>query len=234
MPNPAPPFSIAEQHRIAHVLVNAEIADHLVAWANIVALTCADARFDRFREDVTEALRSCVRKHVDAPLLAIQHKKTRERYAAMASAAKAAEEKLRARRAIPAAFPPLLGDYPLFLAEDALKREAEAVAEAARQPTGRPRKMQAFEALALGLMQAFQNATGQPAKITWREHRDCYEGMFFELVEEILTTARDVAEAVTGRPLQVPSHLRGGGSSPTARGKFLQRLIGRTEDKTPP
>jgi hypothetical protein len=227
MPNSATPFSIEEQHRIVHVLVKAAIADHLVAWANIVALTCTDARFDCFRKDVTEALRGCIREHVAAPLLAIEYKKTRERYAAMASSAKAAEEKLRARRTIPATFPPLWGEYQLFLAEDDLRREAEAAAEAARQPTGRPRKMQAFEALALGHMQALQNATGRSAGITWSEHRGHYDGMFFDLVEAFLPAAREIAENVTGRSLQVPR-------TAIARGKFLQRILSlKTKDKTP-
>jgi hypothetical protein len=77
--------------------------------------------------------------------------------------------------------------------------------------------MTAFAVLARGLAQALQNATGRPAKVTWNAHRDRYEGKFFDLVEIILPTARDIAEEVTGRLLPVSKTVG-------ARGKFLQRL----------
>ena len=57
------PASPAEyQH--ARVLVEAAVANHVVGWAKTIALTCTDARFDCFREDVIWALDGCMRLHI--------------------------------------------------------------------------------------------------------------------------------------------------------------------------
>jgi hypothetical protein len=222
------PASPAEyQH--ARVLVEAAVANHVVGWAKTIALTCTDARFDCFREDVIWALDGCMRLHIFGDqyrpsdfrrdLLAI--------YRAYIAAAKA----LRKAQAVRArCFPlPLRNEFqlgPLPTEHQLMARAEAARLDAEEWKYRHPSKMPAFAALAMDLAQAFQNATGQPAKVTWNEYRKRYEGMFFGLVEAILPTAREVAETVTGRPLPVSRTVG-------ARGKFLQRLTAlRPKDKT--
>jgi hypothetical protein len=85
----------------------------------------------------------------------------------------------------------------------------------------------AFTALARGLAQALQNATEQPATVAfWNAYSERYQGKLLDVVEIMLPTAREIAEAVTGRPLAVPETV-------AARSKFLQRLTPFSpEDKT--
>jgi hypothetical protein len=228
------------EYQHARALVEAAVANHVVGWAKTVALTCTDARFERFRENVTEALHSCLRAHIGAPYRTYKRAAdVRKDFDALADAATTAAEKLYAVQAVLDRLPPMYHNPAFRLAHppDTVTFELEGLAEAARQHAdewksgglgGRPPKMPAFAALAMGLAQAFQNAIGQPAKVTWSEYRKRYEGMFFGLVEAILPTASEIAEAVTGRPLPVSK-------TAMARGKFLQRLTRlKAEDKTSP
>jgi hypothetical protein len=66
MPNPAGLDSISAQR--ARDMVKEAVAKNIAEWAKIVALTSKDALFGRFREDVTEALHTCMRQHVLAPI----------------------------------------------------------------------------------------------------------------------------------------------------------------------
>jgi hypothetical protein len=196
----------------ARKLVSAAVAERVAAWAKPIALTATDARFDRFHKDVIKALRACMHEHIAAPVRSSEHKRMRAREAAVAKAAKAAAEKLRSIQATTGKMPPLGSEYRLF----EIAAELSRLAEEAAGRSGRP-AMLAFAALVRGLAQAFRDATRQPAKITWKEDRDRYEGAFLALVEEILPTAREIAETVTSRPLPEPR-------TKIARGQFLRRL----------
>jgi hypothetical protein len=77
-------------------------------------------------------------------------------------------------------------------------------------------KMQAFRALAEGLARAFERATGKKARVTWNEHRSCYEGRFLKLVDAVLQLVLEAAE-VSGRPLKHPK-------TRLALGKYLHEL----------
>ena len=203
----------------ARRLVDAAVAQHAEAWAAKIGLTPCD----QFRNDVNEALYECTREHIVAPLVSIEHEKIRKRKAAAVAVATSVAKKLRSARTTPASFPPLWSDFQLFSMEHDLKR----VVEAERQRGCRPPAMLAFTALARGLAQALQNATGQPATVGfWNAYRERYQGKLLDVVEIMLPTAREIAEAVTGRPLAAPETV-------AARSKFLQRLTPFSpEDKT--
>jgi hypothetical protein len=236
----------------ARMLVDAAVSDRVAAWAKTVTLTSGDPRFDHFGEDVTEALLACTQEHIAELIRSADTQKekelnkwAREDFLARNRARIAALKELREAFA---GGPGLGGlsiyEYQVFGAQPPhlmerlreVERDLEARAEAMRleaderkstDPGGRP-AMPAFAALARGLAQAFQNATGQAATLAWSEYRRCYEGAFFRLVEAILPTAREITETVTGRPLPASK-------KPMARGKFLQRSTAlKTEDKTPP
>jgi hypothetical protein len=234
---PAKADSIVGQHQRARELVNAAVANHVAAWASTVALTSTDARFDRFREDVTEALHACMRAHIAVPYRTHERAAdVRKDFVALANAATAAAEKFREVQTILDRLPPpMLHDpAPPHDPDPAFRLahppwsvifELEGLAAAAHRHAeswvdrGGPSPMRAFAALVRGhagpgLEQAFQQATGNPARVAWDAHRDRYEGKFLDFVEILLATAREIAEAVTGRPLPEPK-------TPMARGKFL-------------
>jgi hypothetical protein len=77
-------------------------------------------------------------------------------------------------------------------------------------------KMQAFRALAEGLARAFERGTDKKARVTWNEHRGCYEGRFLKLVDAVLQLVLQAAE-VSGRPLKHPK-------TRLALGKYLHEL----------
>jgi hypothetical protein len=66
-------------------------------------------------------------------------------------------------------------------------------------------EMRAFRVLAKGLAEAFQAATGRPAKVNWNAMKDCWDGKFLKLVEAVLPLAEMLSG--TERPLRTPKAL---------------------------
>jgi hypothetical protein len=82
-------------------------------------------------------------------------------------------------------------------------------------------RMAAFDLFIRLLADTFGRAAGCPAGLTWSEHRSCYQGRFWELIEHVLPRAKMIA---------------GDGFAPAgdiARGRQVQRVLTRM-DKTPP
>jgi len=235
MPNPAGPDSNVGQDQHARELVKAGVSNNIAVWASTVALTFTDARFDRFREDVTEALHTCMRIHIVAQYRIYKRAgDVSKDFTALADAATTAAKKLYAAQAILDRLPPMYHNPAFRLAHPpfSVTFELEGLAEEARRCAevwidhGGRLPMQAFKALVQGLEQAFQHATGQPARVTWNAHRDRYEGKFLDVVEIMWPMVREIAEVVTGRPLPAPRTVG-------ARGKFLERLTSlNPKDKT--
>jgi hypothetical protein len=89
---------------------------------------------------------------------------------------------------------------------------------------GAPKKMVAFSMLVRGLIRAFQRATGKPAKVTWSEIREKYEGKFLSLVEAVLPLALEAA-CQQKQPMPHPDTAHG-------RGKYIQRMTNSKRDDT--
>ncbi len=186
----------------------------------------------RFQQDVVEAILICVAVHMDAPnrkrysdirneLLrvskeAIAAEKSFDRLsAAIGKLTPNYRELLRKRLELPAkvALTLVTKQPPWFHALSLVASIAALFAEALRQrDKGGAPKMLAFDILVRGLARAYQHATGRAAKVTWNEHRYCYEGRFFNLVEAVLPSAR----ALAGKepPMRFPN-------TPLARGKYI-------------
>jgi hypothetical protein len=207
-------------------LVKAAVSNNIAEWAKIVGLTPTDAQFDRFRGTLTGALHMCVRAHIDPPNRTNRRApEVRKDFSALAKASTAAAKNLSDVEAIRARLPLMYHRAAFNLAHPPLSVafELEGLAAEARRyamewvDSSGQKRTKAFRALAQGLEQAIRQSTGRPASVNWNEHRDCYEGVFFDLVEITLLTVREVARAVADRPLWVPE-------TAVARGKFLQRL----------
>jgi hypothetical protein len=207
-------------------MVKEAVANSITELANIVALTLIDARFHHFREEVTAALHTCMRIHILAPIRRYERAADlRKDFEALADEASEAAKKLYAVQDVLDRLPPMNHKPAFRLAHPpfSVTFELEGLAEEARKcaevcvDRGGATRIRAFRALVLGLEQAVQHATGQPAKVNWDAHRDRYEGKFFEVVEAVWPGVPGIAEAVTGRPLRAPSTV-------VARGKFLERL----------
>jgi hypothetical protein len=82
---------------------------------------------------------------------------------------------------------------------------------------GGPPKMVAFGIFVRLLADAFGRATGHRAGMTWHEHRERYEGRFWELIEVLLP----VAKLVIGEGFAP--------KTPSARGKAIQRWLDRMD-----
>jgi hypothetical protein len=105
--------------------------------------------------------------------------------------------------------------------EDKLQAMAEAMrleADEWRSEIGRPPKLGAFNALAEGLVLAYQRATGQTGR-----GRSAKEGKLHDFVESILRVAVKITKAVTGKPLETPT---GGDGLGQALYRVAQRLGG--------
>jgi hypothetical protein len=101
----------------------------------------------------------------------------------------------------------------------ALSPVAQAANDMARRLRGMEKggapKMLEFRILVLGLIPAFERATGRAARVTWHEHRSRFEGRFFTLVEDVLPLARKFERQ--DRPMRIPK-------SQNARGKYIHKL----------
>jgi hypothetical protein len=225
-----------DQRARALVKVKEAVSNNIGNWANIVAPTLTDERFDRFREHVTEALHRCMLIHIIAPNRTYKRAAdVKKDFRALAKAAIVAAKKLYDVEGILNRLPPMYHNPAFRLAHppfsvtfelEGLAEEARRCAEVQVDCGGDLQRMEAFRALVQGLEQAVQHATGKPVTVTWSAHRERYEREFFGLVEIICPTVREIAEELTGRPLQISKNAN-------ARGKFLQRAKALSpKDKT--
>jgi hypothetical protein len=103
----------------ARQLVEAEVTQRIERWAGTIGLTPADKAFDRFRQELTDALHACMRAHE-----AGQHRRyarfsdLRKDLLALAKAAKAAAQRLRKVEDILTRLPPMQHDPAFRLAHD--------------------------------------------------------------------------------------------------------------------
>ena len=208
----------------ARQLVEAEVTQRIERWAGTIGLTPADKAFDRFRQELTDALHACMRAHEAGQ---------RRRYArfsdlrkdllALAKAAKAAAQRLRKVEDILTRLPPMQHDPAFRLAHDphSTAFELDGLTEASRRHAeeckladrGGPSKMRAFAALADGLIQAYQHATKKTGK-----GRGAREGPLLDLIQAVLPTARHLGKLNTGKLLQVPTE--------DGLGEYLHKRVG--------
>jgi hypothetical protein len=218
-----------DEYERARQLIDDAVLQHINTWATIVRLVPpTDARVDQFRDDVTEALRACMRVHIAGPSgdpdkeqSKKLRKELRKAFLARRRARIAAVKNLR--DAYAARWPPLYHEFRVLASHPhptAHQHELEALAEAMRLQAdewkstdrgGHPLIMRAFNALAEGLVVAYQRATGK----TGVGH-GAREGKLRAFVERLLPVADEIAKAVTGKPLETPA-------TPGAIGEYLHR-----------
>jgi hypothetical protein len=193
----------------ARELVDAAVSRHVEAWSEILGIASTDVRFAQFREDVMEALHACMRTHI--AIGDRRHKRfsdLRKDFLSLARAAEATATRLRGVHELLKHLPPMQHDPAFRLVHDpqATAFELGDVAEAARRHAddckradrGGELPMQAFSVLAQGLVGAYQDATNRTGV-----GRGAREGQLLDLYEAVLPIAREIAEAVTGKELEV-------------------------------
>ena len=204
----------------ARQLVEAAVPQRVEAWAATIGVKTDDVRFDRFREDVTEALHACMRAHIAAPYRSRWSDIRRDFLRVVEEAQAVARHLQNLRRAFDALPPPsiwLHDPAPMFKHSptqsasdlEALAKEADRQAEACKlSDKGSRPEMVSFATLAASLAQAFEHAIGAPA---------VGSAGFSALTDAVLPLARDIVKEATGRQLEEPN-------SREARRKYLQRL----------
>lgn len=213
MSNPRERAADELEYTRARKLVEEAVQRHICSWAETIELSDTEARFAKFREEVTEALHACMRSHIAGQYRRYERfSKLRNDFVALAKAATKAGNDLRGVEAILKRLPPMQYDPPFSLMHDprATAFELDGLANAARRhadeckladPGGQPR-MRAFEALAEGLVSAYQRGARRTGV-----GRSAREGKLLDLAEAVLPTACELAKAVTGKPLQVSKDL---------------------------
>jgi hypothetical protein len=203
-------------YETARQLVEDAVAREAEAWAAATGLTTStDAQISQFREDVTWALDGCMRLHIlgDQYRPSDFRRDLLEIYRAYIAAAKA----LRKAQAVRArCFPlPLRNEFQLgpLPTEHRLMAQAEAARlDAEEWKQRKAPSMPPFNALAKGLVLAYRRATGRSAV-----GYGAREGKLRAFVESVLPVAREIAGAVTGKPLKTPA-------TPVALGEYLHNV----------
>jgi hypothetical protein len=224
-------------HDCARKLADQATAASVELWAKEIGLTRKAARFEQFRNDVTEALHACLCEHI----LEEYHwrwSEARKGYLRIAAYYAKVAELLRRGENVglpPFHFDPRFKDLPPLsppaeilaaaLSPFGTTADFQQLAEAARryadacvEDRGSRPKHFAFDALSRGLKLAFERAAERKATITRRDDRGEWDGDFFRLVEAVWPVACNIAEKVTGQPLPGPA-------TTEARGKYLQRRL---------
>jgi hypothetical protein len=200
-------------------LIDAAVARHVERWAKTIKLTRSDARFTQFGEDVTKALNACIGAHI-----AEQHR-AKFKLTRVADIRRHLKKWTRDARVLAKRLRNFNDRYPtptlvlhpgrMFdLAApakdlDALASLLDDAAAFCKDRGGLPR-LQAFQALAEGLISAYRHSTEQRG--TGRSAR---EGRLLDLVEAVLPTASKLA----GRALKAPAK--------NSLGDYLHRIAMR-------
>jgi hypothetical protein len=190
-------------------LVEAAVTHCVEEWAKTLKLTRSDARFAQFREDVTEALRKCIERHIleQTPLYKMFARTayTRRRLKDEAEEARALAKRLReftSKYSHPTIVLRTFRQFDLLVPAEDLDELAsflEKLVGELKDKGGQLPKLQAFKVLAEGLIRAYGRATKQRGR-----GRSAREGKLLDFVEAVLPAAREIAKDVTGKPLQVP------------------------------
>jgi hypothetical protein len=185
----------------ARQLIDEAVRKHITEWARIVGLSPIDASIDQFRDDVTEALHACMQAHIAGSARKKVGKKSRELFHARYLKRKAAVEKLR--DAFTPIFPPSYHEFQVWEDLKPFELKLEALTEAMRLEAndskstgGRPSPMQPFISLTNGLVHAYQRST-ENTGVGYGARK----GKPLAFVEKVLLVTREIAEAVTKRPL---------------------------------
>jgi hypothetical protein len=193
----------------ARKLVEEVVPQHIEQWAAAIGLRRADAPFEQFREGVTEALHACMRAHIaDKHSLYKRFSDLRKDFLALDRAATGAAVRLRSVEDLLRRLPPMQHDPAFRLIHDphAAAFELDNLAERARSIADECKRadpggtliLRSFEAFAKGLVHAYQSATGRTGV-----GRGAREGELRNLCDAVLPIACEIAETVTGKPLEV-------------------------------
>jgi hypothetical protein len=160
-----------------------------------------DTSIDQFRDDVTKALHACMQAHIAGSARKKVGKKSPGVFYARYLKRREAVEKLR--EAFTPIFPPSYHEFqvwddltPFTLKLEALTEAMRLEANDSKSTGGRPPPMQPFKSLTIGLVHAYQRSTGNSGV-----GYGARKGKLHGFVEKVLLVAREIAEAVTGRPL---------------------------------
>lgn len=215
--------------------INRELRDiisrHLPEYERVIGLTAANPEF---RAKLTDAIIECVFTHRLTPY----HKRIGHIRRDLAEARKesvAAIESLRRLTEILEGFPQELSDAfsehwgtSGEVSRHSLDRQMEWLklvslitgfyVEGPKLDKGGAPKMVAFNVLAKGLADAFKIGTGQEATVYWGPIDErWHSNKFLELVEDVLSLVKILADPEAERPLRVP----------LAMGKYLRELTHR-------
>ena len=215
------------------------VPQHIEQWAAAAVVRATD----QFQEDVTEALHAFMRAHCATPgrwrwsTARKEYLRLAEDYAAIAKLLGPGKGVMPPLTFDPrfSALPPLWPDPSLLRAVclnqfrtalapfgdaaffEGLSMAARRYAKLCVDAGGRPPPF-AFDALSRGLKIAVEHATKRRATITRREDLGEWGGKLFRLVEAVWPVACGIAETITQRRAIGPS-------TPSARGKHLQRAL---------
>jgi hypothetical protein len=197
---------VLSAHQQARQLVEEAVAKHGDAWAAAIGTTATA----QFRDDVAGALNAAIRAHIAEQYRRYERASDlREDYLKLVNLSTQASKKLRQVQAVLDSLPPMQHDpgfrihSPIVMAHDLdrLLEAARRLAEKCRSfDRGGPAKMEAFEALAKGLICAYRRATGKSGA-----GRTARQGRLLDLAEAVLPMARKIARAVTGKPIRAPA-----------------------------
>jgi hypothetical protein len=196
-----------------------ELANRLIdeAMATTVNLALTDGPIGQLREDVAGAVRACIHAHITG----CRHdrekersKRLRQKFLALHRKRNAALKKISS--AFAPQWPPSYQEFQAFdpHLKDGLKGLTDAMhleADQWKLAPGRP-PLQAFDALAEGLVLAYRRATGRTGV-----GFSAREGELRAFVEKVLPVAKKIARAVTGKPLKMPK-------DPEALGEYLHQV----------
>jgi hypothetical protein len=198
----------ADEYERARRMIDEAVPQHINTWAKIVGLaTPTDACINQFRDDVTEALHACMQAHISGSVGDSEkeiRRKVHEEFLALHRARIAAVQKLR--DVFAPRWPVSYHEFQVWEDLRPFQHKLEAMAEAMRLEAdewkstdrgGRP-PMWAFNALAGGLVVAYQRATGK----TGVGH-GARKGKLRAFTESVLPVACKIAEALTERPLAI-------------------------------
>jgi hypothetical protein len=210
-----------ENERARGLIDNAVLAS-IRDWAIMVDLASTDAGFDQFSNDVAGALRGCIHAHIAGcgqDRETERSKRLRQKYLALRRRRITAIKKID--EAFAPQWPPVHHEFQAFMSgshpsnyKDGLKALADAMrleADERKLTAGRP-PLRAFDALAEGLVLAYRRATARTGV-----GFSAREGELRAFVEKVLPVAREIARAVTRKPLGVPENSE-------ALGEYLHRV----------
>jgi hypothetical protein len=206
-----------DEFELACRLIDETVPECIGDLATTVNVSPTDARIDQFRDDVAGALRACVQAHIIRCTLDRENKGSKRlREKSLASHRKRNAVLKKAVETFTPRWPPSYQDLQAFDPHliDGLKGLADAKRLEADQWKLTPGRtpLQAFDALAEGLVLAYRRATGRTGL-----GFSAREGELRAFVKKVLPTAKKIARAVTSKSLKTPKNSE-------ALGEYLHRV----------